>query len=282
MDTRTFKDYRMGKEIMKIHVLSDLHLEIAPYDKELPNADILILAGDILTASELQEYRTDKSAVKTQQNVNSFFTRISDKYETIFYICGNHEFYKSEYHSAYKFLGEWLETNYPKIKLFNNNVVNFMDQKVVFIGSTLWADFNNGSPFSMHDCKYGINDFRLIKYNNETFSPDICLSLFNENKIWLQHQIDLYKDSKVVVFTHHAPSKGSIHPRFVNDTNINGYFCSNLEYIISDNIKYWIHGHTHDSFDYMVGNTKVVCNPRGYGRTSDENKQHSENLILEV
>ena len=25
----------------------------------------------------------------------------------------------------------------------------------------------------------------------------------------------------------------------------------------------WIHGHTHDSFDYVVNGTRVVCNPRG-------------------
>jgi hypothetical protein len=29
-------------------------------------------------------------------------------------------------------------------------------------------------------------------------------------------------------------------------------------------IKLWTHGHTHDPFDYMVGKTRVVCNPRGY------------------
>jgi hypothetical protein len=26
----------------------------------------------------------------------------------------------------------------------------------------------------------------------------------------------------------------------------------------------WTHGHTHEDFDYHIGSTRVVCNPRGY------------------
>ncbi len=29
-------------------------------------------------------------------------------------------------------------------------------------------------------------------------------------------------------------------------------------------IKLWTHGHTHEDFDYMIGTTRVFCNPRGY------------------
>jgi hypothetical protein len=32
----------------------------------------------------------------------------------------------------------------------------------------------------------------------------------------------------------------------------------------SPEIVLWTHGHTHEDFDYMIGTTRVVCNPRGY------------------
>jgi Icc-related predicted phosphoesterase len=69
-----------------------------------------------------------------------------------------------------------------------------------------------------------------------------------------------------VVVGHHAPSKASTHPRYLNDTTMNGAYSSDLSEFILDRpqIKLWVHGHTHDSFDYMIGSTRVVCNPRGY------------------
>ena len=47
---------------------------------------------------------------------------------------------------------------------------------------------------------------------------------------------------------------------------MNGAYSSRLDQFILDNpqIKLWTHGHTHEEFDYMIGSTRVVCNPRGY------------------
>jgi Icc-related predicted phosphoesterase len=71
---------------------------------------------------------------------------------------------------------------------------------------------------------------------------------------------------KYVVVGHHSPSKASTHPRYKEDTLMNGAYSSDLSEFILDRpqIKLWVHGHTHDPFDYMIGSTRVVCNPRGY------------------
>jgi hypothetical protein len=70
----------------------------------------------------------------------------------------------------------------------------------------------------------------------------------------------------VVVVTHHSPSKLSTHPHYANDTIMNGAYSSNLEEFILDNpeIIGWHHGHTHHAFKYQVGETWIMCNPRGY------------------
>ena len=74
----------------------------------------------------------------------------------------------------------------------------------------------------------------------------------------------LANDIPCVVITHHAPSMKSIHEKYANDTELNTLYASDMEYLMSNNVKLWIHGHTHNSFDYTVGNTRVVCNPVGY------------------
>jgi hypothetical protein len=73
-------------------------------------------------------------------------------------------------------------------------------------------------------------------------------------------------DEKFVVVGHHAPSRMSTHPNYQNDTIMNGAYSSDLSEFILDHpqIKLWTHGHTHHPFDYAIGETRIVCNPRGY------------------
>jgi Icc-related predicted phosphoesterase len=86
-----------------------------------------------------------------------------------------------------------------------------------------------------------------------------------------------------VVITHHAPSRKSIHPRFA-DSLMNACFVSDAEHLIErSGACLWIHGHTHDSFDYPVSGTRVVCNPRGYARNGvNENRSFDRNLLVTV
>ena len=90
-------------------------------------------------------------------------------------------------------------------------------------------------------------------------------------------------DNKYVVVGHHAPSKSSTKPRYQDDTLMNGGYSSDLSDFILDRpcIKLWTHGHTHDVFDYMVGSTRVVCNPRGYDGYEDR-ADRFELLTIEV
>ena len=84
---------------------------------------------------------------------------------------------------------------------------------------------------------------------------------------------------KTVVVTHHLPHARSIPPRFEGDL-LNAAYASDLSAVIaSGRPALWVHGHTHDSCDYMVGDTRVVANPRGY---DDENVRFDPALTLRV
>lgn len=98
------------------------------------------------------------------------------------------------------------------------------------------------------------------------FSPEDAVEDFEKMYGYLKSVIEGRFDEKFVVCTHHAPSKGSEHPRYKHDTLMNGAYNSVLDEYILDHrqIKLWTHGHTHEDFDYMIGTTRVVCNPRGY------------------
>jgi hypothetical protein len=45
----------------------------------------------------------------------------------------------------------------------------------------------------------------------------------------------------------------------------------------------WVHGHTHDSFDYVVNGTRVVCNPRGYAQYGvNENPRFDPGFVIDI
>jgi hypothetical protein len=121
-----------------------------------------------------------------------------------------------------------------------------------------------------------MNDYRQVTMFNEAknvyhkLQPEKTMSDHYRSRAYIKTVLEENrangKNLPVVVMTHHAPSKASIKPRYLNDTIMNGAYSSDLSELILDNpeIRVWTHGHTHDVFDYMIGETRIICNPRGY------------------
>jgi predicted phosphodiesterase len=99
------------------------------------------------------------------------------------------------------------------------------------------------------------------------FSPEDAVE---ENKAcfeYIKHVVsEATAGEKVIVVGHHTPSHQSCHPRYKHDTIMNGGYHNNYDEYIMDHpqIVLWTHGHTHERYDYMIGDTRIVCNPRGY------------------
>jgi|CXWL01.1.fsa_nt_gi predicted phosphodiesterase len=247
---------------MRILCLSDLHLEFGslrfPKAKEYFNeiCDVIVLAGDIHVGAGAYQWIE-----------HSFPSNIP-----IIYIAGNHEFYNQEIREKYSQLKERAKLS-KNIHFLQNEV--FEIAEVLFVGATLWTDFKlygaNDQSLNMHFITSKLNDFRLIKNGNRPITPEFILEQHNTSRAFLEQHLN-HKGGKVVFVTHHCPSEKSGHiEKFGTDLTY-GY-CSNLEGLIDNsNINLWIHGHSHESSDYMIDKTRVVCNPRGYhGREENPN-----------
>jgi hypothetical protein len=181
-------------------------------------------------------------------------------------VMGNHEHYRYRLDKTYESLVELLPAN---VRLLENETVDY--QGVVFMGATLWTDLDGNSPIATIALKHGMNDYRAIEnYYSDTgfyhkLTPEYTYRLHNNTLDYFRASLAEYQSRPVVVITHHAPSYQSIHERYLGD-GMNAGYASNLDEFILDHpqIKYWLHGHTHTAFDYQVGSTRVLCNPRGY------------------
>jgi predicted phosphodiesterase len=246
---------------MKISICSDIHLEFGHYDIENnDNADVLVLAGDICVSRDFLNSGT------VQVNIKDFFQKCSEQYRSVIYIMGNHEHYHGVFDSTVDTIKHELK-QHDNIHVLEKEAVVIDD--VTFLCQTLWTDFNKEDPVTIANCHSVMNDYRVIKVDEETrkkLTPFRTLQEHRTSIDFLKDNLVKLTDRKVVVVGHHAPSLNSVKPMYEHDYHINGAYRSDLEYIMNENpcIKLWIHGHTHENFDYTVNQTRVVCNPRGY------------------
>jgi hypothetical protein len=159
---------------------------------------------------------------------------------------------------------------------------------VRFLGCTLWTDFDffgaERRAASMY-ASLSLNDYRYITQAGADLRPEHTRERHFQERAWLSQA--LTRDPapvarKTVVITHMLPSAQSVSPRFAQMPLTAG-FASHLDGLF-DHADLWLHGHTHDSFDYREGRCRVVCNPRGYRmRTGNtENAEFNPGLIIEV
>ena len=156
---------------------------------------------------------------------------------------------------------------------------------VRFLGATLWTDFQLlGEKLieeAMFAAERSLNDFRLIAFDDRKFTVKDSMYLFNQSVTWLTDELKYAQfDGKTVVITHHLPSANSVVERYKKEL-LSACFASNLDHLMGCS-KLWVHGHTHDSLDYIVKGTHVVCNPRGYSRYSNEVENFNFNPKLIV
>lgn len=284
--------------MLRIKLVSDIHLEFSDiHIKNDQQYDVLILAGDIMIAEDLHDHPDDATLLqasildslgKRQQSAiryRDFLKRCSSEFKHVIAVAGNHELYHGKWVRGIQTLRDEYSKFHNAHFLENDYVV--IDD-VVFIGCTLWTDCNKADPVTLHSLANMMNDFSVIKNDEKGFAslrPANILSRHRKSLEYLSETIPLFNDKKVVVVTHHAPSKLSTHPRYASDFIMNGGYSSDLSEFILDheNIVQWCHGHTHHPFDYTIGNTRIVCNPRGYESPAfSEDTNWDPNIKIEI
>ena len=254
---------------MKIALASDLHLEFGDiFLKNEENAEVLILAGDICTAKVFKHKPKERAMVK------DFFKRCALQFPHVVYVLGNHEHYDYDIAKTYDTLKANL-ADLPNVHLLEKETWEHND--ITFIGATLWTDMNKSDSLTMWHCGQKMNDFRLIRNGHHGISGGGYASRWSVEDSVQDHQkaLDYIRIAtadyggaprKFVVVTHHAPTSLSIAECYKHDTLMNGAFHSDLTDFILDRpqIKLMTHGHMHNVSNYMIGDTRVVCNPRGY------------------
>jgi Icc-related predicted phosphoesterase len=258
---------------LKAQLVSDLHTEF--HDRPLeflsgiefvPDLDFLLLPGDIVVMS-----------VMAPDLCREVFEYIGSKARHVLYTTGNHEYYGWTKRMEDKI----VVTSFPGAatdmlinSVMPSNFVRLNNTDVTldgvhFYGGSMWFPDHPFNQLHEHE----IADFLLI--------PDIRKWVYQSNTEFREQAAALVRPETIVV-THHLPSSKST-PKIYSESTINRFFVSDeYKFIEAVQPRLWVHGHTHHSCDYTLGDTRVVCNPHGYPRERKEMKKKYTPVVLEV
>ena len=250
---------------MKLHILSDLHVEFGELELPETNADVVILAGDIHVGKKGFDWAKDNF-----------------RNQKVIYVLGNHEYYRKAIPKLTEKLKERsVGTN---VHILENEALTIED--VRFLGCTLWSDFRllNNLNIAVIVAQEMMNDYKLIRLNPiyRKIQPSDTAIWHRKSRSWLEKELKKGKkeEKKTVVITHHAPSILSVPEQYKNE-QLSASFASEMEtFIEKTEPDLWIHGHIHTSSDYHIGSTRVICNPRGYA--NEPNHNFDINLVVEI
>lgn len=242
---------------MKFHLVSDLHLDawmsrndFFIYDL-LPEGDeTLIIAGDLCEIAHLRDYGAE------------IFGELCGKYQNVIYVAGNHEYYGTDY--------QGFQDRFRRLEGMFDNLFCLEDESIVIgdvsiAGSTLWFRNTPMNPVFENQ----LADFTYIQdYRNWVYDRNEAAVEFLQNL----PEVDL-------IITHHLPCSKSVDAKYANEAT-NLYFLCDISGVILDKQpKVWCHGHTHIACEYQLGETQVICNPRGY---PGENAKGYEARVIEI
>ncbi|MEG3619769.1 metallophosphoesterase [Magnetovibrio sp. PR-2] len=266
---------------IKILVVSDLHLEfertqspVGPkFTSTLNEIDLVLLAGDTWAGP------------KTATWICEWAERLNVR---VAWVAGNHEFYSHKIEKTIKAFRSTCQKS-RRVDYLEKDAVELEvhDRKLRVLGTTLWTDFAlYGNPAQAKAAASDMmNDFRKITEDvggkagiYTKFRPDHAQKRHFLSRIWLNDELSKPFDGTTIVMTHHSPHPNSVPGRYRSDAVTPAYASDLTEMLTEHEISLWVHGHTHVSFDYEVGGTRVVCNPRGY--EGYEPNDHFDPLML--
>jgi hypothetical protein len=247
----------MVEQKAHFYVFSDIHIETKPSIPFYPKAlhsnviNVCCLAGDI--------------GLPIQKSYWEFITHCSLEFDYVLLICGNHEYYYSEYYLIHKLIRDKiLQYEYNNVYFLHNQSFTIPNTSIHVHGCTLWTEI----PLNFHLLlSLLMTEYRLVKIDDRTLTPEDTCSFHSESIIWLKDILEKHKEDINIVLSHHSPTFKNCHYPHQKDRILNYCLSTNLETSLVPLASYWIYGHVHlnmESHMFELNGCKLISNQKGY------------------
>lgn len=243
---------------MQFDLISDLHIETWPEDKQLewsgmPTSLVAVIAGDISKDLDIT-YKT--------------VLEISKHYRHTIFVDGNHEhgFPGNDIHTRRLNISEKF-SKYKNISyLFRNTII--LDN-VAFVGCNGWWSYDFCEPYVS---KQDAIQYQIDKGSDEGSALEQWNTAIEDSE-HISHSVDNCNRNpeikSIVVVTHTVPNKklswmpDQTHLVPVMGTQGSSYLESIPLRDVNKKIKVWCFGHVHHPQDTVIDDIRYVSNPRG-------------------
>ncbi|MGP5210197.1 metallophosphoesterase [Psychrobacter alimentarius] len=245
---------------MKLQILSDLHIDSYARQSHpighIPktDADVVLVAGDTANSDSGMPWLQEQAA------------RLQVPLITI---AGNHEYFNENVLDFDEKLATWDNYNNESmqgVKILQCQHIDIDDVRI--LGCTLWTDYQyKANEETMAAAKHFMRDYKQIYAGTELFSPEVSIQIHAKQRQWLQQALITAKElgKKTIVMSHHSVSPLSVSEKYASLPSNAAFVSDFSEWMHKDWAPMlWVHGHTHEAFDYRIGNTRVIVNPRAY------------------
>jgi hypothetical protein len=266
---------KINKTITHFRLMSDLHVEFTEYldvvELNEDHTSLLILAGDFHVGS--------KGVIYLEQ--------LAKQFSHIIYVLGNHEHYKQNIEYTQSKIEDELKTIFFGREC-NITVVGDIPELIEFdnlrvLAGTLWTDMNGSDPLTKMQVADYLNDYHIIRNGTRKLIPDDTIATFHQTVEKFGQWLSVpFEQGPTVVVTHHLPSQGAVDPRYQSEDNykLNGGYRSNLDdFIHRHQPNYWCFGHSHSTTDKLLGESRLISNPRGYPSRNKTKFKMTDELI---
>lgn len=255
---------------MDIQFASDLHLEFSVNKKYLdrhflqPAGQILLLAGDVIPFAKIEKAKP-------------FLQKLSDNYEQVYWIAGNHEYYYADIPSNLNPINSFEERIFSNVTLLNNKTIELEKVKIIF--SSFWSHIPDEDMFYLQK---GMADFSLITDNKTPITCELYNSWHKKAFEFIKNESEVPSTKKTIVVTHHVPTFYHYPKEFANSVISPGFATEYHDYIAQSNIDYWIFGHHHRNMEsFKIGKTEMLTNQLGYV-WHEENKGFDSSRTISI
>jgi Icc-related predicted phosphoesterase len=252
----------------------------------MPGGDVMIIAGDLCHASCFEADAADGYNIKQRDRTLRMIDAALKSFAHVLFVAGNHEHYGSEFDQTVPKLRRAL----PGVTVLDNESIEI--GSIQFFGTTLWSDYRGVSATGMDALSKRCGEFFFVKMRvrdqsgQETlrkFRPEDAAAAFEVALEKLRACLAKAKGKPTVVITHHAPSLKGLNPHHIGN-DLDAAYASDLDAIIEglENVRVWIHGHTHVRRIYKIGRTELRTDARGFDNKDLAARNFTGQSFLEI
>ncbi|MBI5165557.1 MAG: hypothetical protein HY985_16840 [Magnetospirillum sp.] len=237
--------------MIRLAILSDLHVEKGAYALPAVDADLIVLAGDVGWGLDGVAWIAANCGGRPAV-----------------YVAGNREHWHHPEGTAPRQAIRDAAAAVPGLHFLDDSAAAFTvgGRRLRVLGATLWTDYalEGDAAFTMARAETAMPDYKNGRGSDgQVLTARQVLAWSRASSAFLAETLAQPWDGPTLVVSHHLPTAESLKQRRPEHIPTVASVTSLDATIATCGPDLWVHGHSHWNCDYRLGPTRILSHQRG-------------------